>query len=236
MDTYDPVFFQRLKQVEKKHFWFRIRRKWIFDRIRRFVPPPADLLEVGCGCGNVCSYMSQRGYISKGCEYFPDAVKTAYPDFQMVQGDARTLPFRDRSFDVVGLFDVIEHFENDRDILIEARRMIRPGGIVAPTVPARKELWSHFDEISCHKRRYSRDDVYTILTDIRLKPLSVEHMFLPLYWAAKLRKNKKSNDYFRINPVVNEVFALMLEIERTITKLVKMPIGTSIIAIGCLEK
>jgi hypothetical protein len=44
--TFDPSAFRRLKKAEENYFWFQVRRKWIFDRIRRFISPPAKVLEI----------------------------------------------------------------------------------------------------------------------------------------------------------------------------------------------
>jgi len=52
-----------------------------------------------------------------------------------VCGDARSLPFEDDSFDVVTLFDVLEHIEEDNRAAEEALRVVRPGGCVLVSTP-----------------------------------------------------------------------------------------------------
>jgi SAM-dependent methyltransferase len=52
-----------------------------------------------------------------------------------VCGDARSLPFEDDSFDVVTLFDVLEHIEEDDRAAEEALRVARPGGCVLVSTP-----------------------------------------------------------------------------------------------------
>jgi ubiquinone/menaquinone biosynthesis C-methylase UbiE len=49
----------------------------------------------------------------------------AWPDFLKVQGDASNLPFEDNSFDIVGIFDAIEHFQDDITPLKEAVRVTK---------------------------------------------------------------------------------------------------------------
>ncbi len=234
IDTYNPSFFDRLRNVEEKHFWFRIRRKWIFDRIKKFVLPPAKILEIGCGTGNVSSFLARKGYQVTGCEYYSEAISRAWPSFQIIQGDANGLPFEDNSFDVIGLFDVIEHFEDEITLLQEAVRVVKDKGIVVITVPAREELWSWFDEISLHKRRYAKEGLRKIFMELHLNTLITDYLFMSLYLPMKYMrgKGKKGNDLFKINKITNMLLSGLFEIERVISKGVPLPIGTSLVGIA----
>lgn len=234
IDTYDPSFFDQLRNVEEKHFWFRIRRKWIFDRIKKFVLPPAKILEIGCGTGNVSSFLARKGYQVTGCEYYSEAINRAWPGFQIIQGDANNLPFEDNSFDVVGLFDVLEHFQDEVTLLQEAVRVVKDKGIVVITVPAREELWSWFDEISLHKRRYEKEGLRKIFMELHLNALITDYLFMSLYVPMKYMrsKGKKGDDLFKINKITNMLLSGLFEIERFISKGIPLPIGTSLICIA----
>lgn len=232
-DTFDPSFFERLKKAEERHFWFRIRRKWIFDKLRKFIAPPAKVLEIGCGTGNVSSFLSRKGYEATGCEYYYKAIKRVWPGFRIVQGDANSLPFEDNSFDIVGLFDVIEHFQDDIKPMREAVRVCRKGGIVAITVPAGEELWSWFDETSLHKRRYTIAGLKEVFSEVKINPLLIEYMFMSLFLPMKyMRGRGKAGDLFGINPMVNVLFSGLSDIERCVSRLFPLPAGTSLIAVG----
>ncbi len=232
--TFDPSVFRLLKKAEENYFWFKVRRKWIFDKIKKFIPPPAKLLEIGCGTGNVSSFLSQKGYLVTGCEFYPEAIDIAWRGFQIVEGDANSLSFKDNSFDIVGLFDVIEHFNDDISILREATRVVRKGGVISLTVPAKEELWSWFDEVSLHKRRYEKEILKKVLSEIHLRPLFISYMFMSLYLPIRfLRKRvKKYDELFKINRSVNIFFKTLFDIERIISKVLPLPIGTSLIAVA----
>lgn len=236
METFDPSLFESLKRAEEGYFWFRIRRKWIFDKISKFAPPPAKVLEIGCGTGNVSSFLSQKGYMVTGCEFYPEAIHRAWPGFRIVQGDANNLPFKDNSFDVVGLFDVIEHFQDEIAPLREAVRVARKGGIIAVTVPAKIELWSWFDEVSLHKRRYTIEKLKQVFFEVKTTPLLIEYIFMSLYLPMRQMRGKRNkDDYFKIHPLVNMLAGRLFDIERHISKLFPLPIGTSLIAIARKE-
>lgn len=233
-DTFDPAHFEKLKRVEKEHFWFRIRRKWIYDRIRKFYTPPAGFLEVGCGTGNVSSFLAEKGYAVTGCEIYNEAIELSWPGFKKIQGDIQNLPFEDNSFDIVGLFDVIEHFEDDIKPFKEAVRVIKKGGIIVLTVPARNELWSSFDALSCHKRRYTKEMLKLLFSGENLNPLSIEYMFMSLYLPMKYLRSesRKDNNQFKINRLENALLKGLFDMERIISKRLPLPIGTSLIAVA----
>ncbi|GBD99329.1 putative S-adenosylmethionine-dependent methyltransferase/MSMEI_2290 [bacterium BMS3Abin07] len=233
--TFDPSKFKKIKKAEKEHFWFVARRKWIFDRIRQFCVPPADFLEVGCGTGNVSSFLAKAGYVVTGCELYEEAIKIAWQGFKIMKGDANSLPFENQSFDIVGLFDVIEHLDDPVIALKEALRVLKPGGIVSVTVPARKELWSYYDEISLHRRRYTKESLSCILQEAGFSVLKINYMFMALYLPMKyLRGNQKhgSADQFNINPLVNVLLKRLFEMERHISGFLPLPIGTSLIGVA----
>ncbi len=87
-------------------------------------PTSSKLIEVGCGTGNVSSFLAEKEYLVTGCEYYREAIDMAWPGFLKVQGDGKNLPFSDSTFDIVGLFDVIEHFEADISLIKEAKRVV----------------------------------------------------------------------------------------------------------------
>ena len=90
------------------------------------------------------------------------------------------MPFRDH-FDVVGLFDVVEHVVDDVAMLRAAGRALKADGHMLITVPADMRLWSPYDEVFGHKRRYTRCE----LTDvIERAGLTVERMsyYSTLLW------------------------------------------------------
>jgi len=201
--------------------------------MRKFLPPPAKVLEVGCGTGNVSSFLSEKGYEVTGCEYYSEAITRAWPGFQIVQGDAIDLPFEANSFDIVGLFDVIEHFQDDLAPVSEAVRVLRKDGIIVITVPAGEELWSCVDEAALHKRRYTVSEIGRLFSRAGVRPLLTEYMFMSLFLPMKyMRGRRKPDDLFGINPLANAVFAGISDIERYLSKVLPLPAGTSLIAVA----
>jgi SAM-dependent methyltransferase len=106
----------------------------------------ADVLDCGCGMGFYLIAMQQlRAVRLTGLDMDPDRLRYAEElgvRATLVQGDGVALPFADASFDRVLMSEVLEHVPDDGAALREAHRVLRPGGILAISVPhARFPFW-----------------------------------------------------------------------------------------------
>ena len=87
-----------------------------------------------------------------------------------VQASGASLPFRAGSFDAVLAFEVLEHIEDDQDVFDEMARVLRPGGMVAVSVPLHAALWSELDDACAHVRRYELGDLWGKLRKAGMEP------------------------------------------------------------------
>ena len=95
------------------------------------VSATADILEIGSGTGTLLHRLRERGLRAQGVELrqaFIDQAHAWYGDLPIAHVTGLTLPFRDRSFDVVMSFDVFEHIADSDGHLREVVRVLRPGG------------------------------------------------------------------------------------------------------------
>src|SRR5258708_35660450 len=76
-----------------------------------------------------------------------------------VSGEITALPFRDRQFDLVAAFDVIEHIEDDRLVFHELSRVLKDDGVLIFSVPLYANQWTEFDDLVGHVRRYEPEDL-----------------------------------------------------------------------------
>lgn len=104
-------------------------------------PKPSDLiLDAGCGLGFYLALLSRvSGSRLVGLEISQQRLMDAAGDedvrAELYVGDVTRLPFEPGTFDKVILSEVIEHLPDDRAALAEARRVLKPGGVLAITVP-----------------------------------------------------------------------------------------------------
>jgi len=100
--------------------------------------PIGSLLDIGCGEGYFLAAAGRAGWNVTGCDYLPEGVtRTAalIGAARVAHADACDLPFPAESFDVATLWDVIEHLANPAAAISEARRVLRPGGLLAFSTP-----------------------------------------------------------------------------------------------------
>jgi SAM-dependent methyltransferase len=113
------------------------RYRWAFDRLRGRTGRHLDL---GIGDASFVATVHRRLPLAVvGADPHPgylDAARRLCDGLALVQVGDR-LPFADDVFDSVTMLDVLEHTRSEQETLAEVRRVLRPGGLVVLTVPAR---------------------------------------------------------------------------------------------------
>lgn len=147
---------------EKFHWWFLARRAVVNQVLSGTTLPKAALiLDAGCGSGGNFALLSQYGKVF-GME--PNAKMLAAA---RQRGKAEVeagqlpdhIPFPEHNFDVVTLFDVLEHIEDDTAALTALAARMNRSGLMVLTLPAFPFLYSRLDKLHHHYRRYSKKDI-----------------------------------------------------------------------------
>jgi SAM-dependent methyltransferase len=245
-ESFDPTYFAELARFEEGNFWFKARNENILHVFSAHFPDARDFLEIGVGSGFVLRGFLDRFPLLKirGSELYLEGLKFArirLPEVELYQLDARKLPFTDY-FDVLGAFDVLEHIRQDDDVLEEMFRAVRPGGGIIVTVPQHAYLWSVVDEISFHKRRYSRQDLFYKLTRVGfIVKYATSFNSLPypaLFLSRRLKRVVSTEKYHRMAEykmprLVNSILDTTLKIESLLLKLgVRFPFGGSLMVVA----
>lgn len=106
---------------------------------RRVVKRGSVMLEGGCGRGQYVAYYSARGATVIGLDFAREWLRAAHneiPSLKLCAGDVGALPFPDHTFDVYYSGGVVEHFERGAErALAEARRVLKPDGVLLLSVP-----------------------------------------------------------------------------------------------------
>lgn len=254
--SYDPVYFSPLFEIEERHFWFRARNRMIGSLVEAETsqfPEGYRVLEIGCGTGNVLQLLENicRNGRVIGMDLFHEGLDFARRrvSCSLVQGDLHASPFA-AQFQIVGMFDVLEHLSDDREVLQDVYEMLAPGGLLFLTVPAYPSLWSYFDEASHHARRYMLADLNQKLVKTGFQIAQISYYMLsilPLVWAGRklqgknpprnVDSDKAAHDLavneLKIIPMINEILGWILERETWwLKQKIRLPAGTSLLALA----
>ncbi len=225
----------------------------LVSQITRGLASGYRVLEVGCGTGNVLRVLEQAclGGTVVGMDLFGEGLQYARrrTSCPLVQGDLSMPPFGTQ-FNLIGLFDVLEHLPDDTQALRDLHAMLALGGALLLTVPVYPSLWSYFDEASHHYRRYRITELESKLTRIGYR---IEYLtpymasIFPFVWLRRrlapiIRRHPagdadRTHDLavgdLRIAPVVNGLLTFLLAQEaRAIARRRRLPIGTSLVAVA----
>ena len=151
-------------QVEDSSFWFRHRNHCILEALKQF-PPAGAVFDVGGGNGFVAKALQDAGFevvlVEPGVAGARNAQHRGI--HTVVCAGLVEAGFAPKSLPAVGLFDVLEHVEDDRGFLGTVRNHLVPYGRVYLTVPAYPALWSHEDIAADHYRRYRKRGLRQVL-------------------------------------------------------------------------
>lgn len=241
-----PSAYIEMAGTESTHWWFVGRRMIVESVIKRLkLPTNAKILEIGSGTGGNLKMLSHYGELSA---IEMDATARAIAlrntackvDIRQAVFPAE-IPFRDIKFDLICLFDVLEHIEEDGETLVALTGLLAEGGRVLITVPAYSWLWSVHDDFLHHKRRYSRTELCWKVRIAGFRTVKITYfnsLLLPLVAVVRLKDRLLSNRSSSGNSVpwkpVNYLLQFLFGSERHILSRVRLPFGVSLLTV--LEK
>ena len=204
-----------------------------------------EIFDAGCGTGGNLLMLSEYGNVhaielNEGARSFAQQ-KVTVPSIKIYEG---ALPYaipdeiREKRFDLIVLFDVLEHIENDSETLQELFLLLKKNGYLFITVPALPFLWSEHDEKHHHYRRYTKAGLQGIISQdgFKIKKLSYFNSFLfPIILAVRLWNKmlkKKHDDLVQPSPLVNYLLTKIFAIERFFIGRFSFPVGVSLFAVA----
>jgi SAM-dependent methyltransferase len=132
------------------YWWYRARSELMHEVFASHLHPGDRLLDVGSADGPSIGWLVD-GIRRTAVDLDPGGLQPGD-----ICASVTSLPFRRGAFDVVSAFDVVEHIASESSVLLELRRVVRPGGLVLLSVPAYQWAWTPFDVAAGHHRRYTR--------------------------------------------------------------------------------
>lgn len=195
-----PDEYDKLERIDAVHWFYSGKRAIVRHFIERFLQLTKDdlLIDAGTGTGRWPVEMSQYCRVL-GLDDHEESIRLARPKLEAVGGKLLQTPLDridmpDRCASVVTAMDVLEHLDDDASAMRELARLVRPGGLIVITVPALRWLWSDWDVVLHHRRRYHRADLRRLVEqpDLEILHLKYTNFFaLPLIMLVRLWRKLK---------------------------------------------
>jgi ubiquinone/menaquinone biosynthesis C-methylase UbiE len=142
--------WSELYRENRKLVW---RLEEFYTRLAKHMPPPAKVLDFGCGAGNLATCLYVHGYQVTACDIAEKMIAEARQTFIAtsiewvnLSTEWRRLPFADNAFDGVIASSVFEYLD-DLDLAFgELARVLRPGGVLVFSVPDMEHRERKFEQ------------------------------------------------------------------------------------------
>ncbi len=191
-DAVDPTFFEqnpmRIRTFDRSLRW--LERQLALD------PRATRVLDVGCAGGAFPAAAKQRGYAATGVEpsrWLASQARDGY-GVDVRAGTLAEQRFPESSFDLVTLWDVLEHLTDPSAAITEVRRVLRPGGHLVVSYPdlsgvvARAMGWRWPFFLSVHLTYFDRATIRRFLDERGFDVLAIRPLWQTLEWGYVLQR------------------------------------------------
>ena len=227
------------------HFWLRWRFRYFLQETTKLgLDPTSPMfgLDIGCGNGAVQRQLAaQTAWRADGCDlnraalshHSSEGARLFYYDINDRRPELR------EKYDFLLMFDVIEHIEKPVSFIASAAFHLKPGGYVFVNVPACQALYSRYDAVQGHHRRYDKKLLRQHLADAGLLLSSMRYwglLLMPALIARCVLVDRKADadavmraGFRPPHPLASAVLSAALACESVLPR---APIGTSLLAIA----
>lgn len=248
--SYNPEGHANCFAVEDNSFWFNHRNNIISNCLDNYLEKDSLFLDVGGGNGFVSKHLHNNGYNPVLLEPKIDGALNAKNRGleNVICGLLSKDTISENSIDSIGIFDVIEHIEDDLEFAKTIHHSLKKEGYLFVTVPAFQSLWSYHDVQAGHFRRYTKKSISEVLIKAGFEVEYLSYFFSVLVFPnyilrsipTKLGfaksyddKKTKAKHHVKKDSVTNKILNKFWSLEISKIKKKKyLPFGNSIIIVA----
>ena len=237
-----PTPYDIEAKVESFHWWFVVRRKLLRLFLSSIdLPYGCVAMDIGCGVGSNLRILGSAGLNVIGLDrsFYALSLARKRIKFPLLNGDLNKLPIRPGSVGLIVAMDILEHLDNDVGGIRSFYQALKKEGVLILTVPAFRPLWGIQDEITGHKRRYSRQE---IVEKLRREGFEIKKsfyfnffLFFPIFFSRRLihALGLKIDSENEVNsPLINFFLKSIFSLELYVLRYFSFPFGVSFFCIA----
>jgi SAM-dependent methyltransferase len=235
-------------RAEAHHFWFRGFRYFVEPLVRQAIAGVSapSILDCGCGTGANVEWLSQYGR-TWGFDLSISGLQLgkAAGRARLVRASVAAAPFPSNRFDLVTSFDVLYSLDTpvENAAVAELYRVVRPGGCLIVNVAAMAALRGDHSVLSREQRRYSREDLRTLLSRDGFEIVRLTYtnatLFLPMAanrtwqrWRGLHAEHEADQEIAVPAAPINALLTGLLKVESLWLPFVDNPFGSSLLCLA----
>ncbi len=240
----DEKYELKYHQLEKQHFWFKARRKFILQLLNK-QSKDKMILDIGCSSGVLLNELADNGFkrenlygIDVSVSAIENCKKNKLNNVSVMDAQHITLQ---QKFDIIIASDCLEHLAKDEKALDNWRSLLNDNGSLYVFVPAFNSLWSKHDDINKHYRRYTKTSLNNKLKQANFEIIKSSYwnftLFIPIFLMRIINKinpfkRKDSGDNLKkTHPIINNLLFQLINIENKFLSVFNFPFGVSVFSI-----
>ncbi|MDX9703009.1 MAG: class I SAM-dependent methyltransferase [Candidatus Auribacterota bacterium] len=242
--AYMPIeHYRDLDRKETSYWWHISRLNWVEQIVRKICSDPKSLraLDYGCGMGGFLHHINERiGFAcAVGVDVSRQAVENAAkytPQYRCIQPGDVSLA---RNADIVFLMDVLEHIKHDRNLIESLLDVMPDGAYIVASVPAYPALFSSWDTVLGHYRRYSMNNLMSLFKRAGARIVVYSYIFSYLtpgiIWRRIFQKNRHTNatcEFPSVPDRLNRFLIRLNKLEIQASGFISIPCGSSILCMA----
>lgn len=163
---------------------YLLRKRLILELLKD--SKPGKCLEIGCGAGDLCATLRNKGYRVKGIDSSERAIQLCRELHEdlcrmgRISFTCESIYDVSDTFDAIFMFEVLEHVEDDRAALSQVHRLLNPSGEILLSVPAHESSFGPSDAFAGHYRRYDRAKLLALLEESQFRVQTIWSYGVPL--------------------------------------------------------
>jgi len=236
--------YQELFQVEDSHWWHQHKRNIVHQFINKLFTHPGKVLDLGAGTGKILSELKTKGWQVQGVDSSPQALKWSQKrgiKLKLADSAKQPLPFPSNHFDLILVLDFLEHLKSESRTLLSINKILKKSGYLIITVPAYPRLYSYWDKMLGHYRRYDKAALQEVLKNNGFKINQITYFFsfslIPAILVRIIKKifNRKQGSDFQTTPIPwlsIPILKCLGSIEKILLNFINLPFGLSILCLA----